>query len=170
VKRVHARRIEADLGADQRDADVDLTAHLLAGDAEHPHRHRSRRHGQRETLREAMGEDQVGDRDPHPVAALLGFRAVGVDDPHRALGQVDQEQPVGAHAAMPVAQPGRLRGGGFEGDRVVEDQVVVAERFVLEQAKGIGGAHHALHKITPMQGSFNWPAQRRVHKPACFCS
>jgi hypothetical protein len=59
--------------------------------------------GQLEFVARPVLEDGVGGRDAEPVAALLGFRPVRVEDPHAHLRQVESEQSVRAQAAIPIA-------------------------------------------------------------------
>ena len=99
-----------------------------------------------------MRQDQVSGGDAQPVAALLGFRAVGVDHPHPAARRVDQQHAVGAHTQVAITEERGRDEGGVEAARSIDDQVVVAERLVLGQEEGIKGGHDALHRITSDAG------------------
>jgi hypothetical protein len=58
-----------------------------------------------------------------------------------------------------------------DGIREVQDQVVVPERLVLDEAKTWRVTIAIWHRtrMAAMTGSFSWPAQRLIQKPACFC-
>ena len=83
----------------------------------------------------AVAQDGVAGGDAEPVPALLGLRPVGVEDAQRKAVRVEGEQPVGPHAAVAVAEPGRQLREAGDGIGEVEDQVVVPERLVLDQVK-----------------------------------
>ena len=90
---------------------------------------------------------EVAREDPQAVAALLGLRAVGVEDAHgeaairrRALDQ----DAVGADAQMPVAERAR-HGAGDLGPVRLQHEVVVAEGLVLVEAHRLGSYAAVAH-------------------------
>ena len=84
---------------------------------------------------------------------------------------------------MPVAEARQQGNHLLQVGREVEDQVVVAERLVLEE---LDGGHADPLWVNPtragappsggglkshsMQRAFAFPAQRLIYVPACFCS
>lgn len=116
------------------------------GRVEHPDRGRARDGAQHEPVRVVVVLGQVEREHPEPVAALLAFAAVGVEDPqpHRfpSLERADrvdrtEQHAVGTDPEVPVAhQPHgfrRRREGGFPR---IDHQVVVAQRLVLDEVHG----------------------------------
>ena len=117
-------------------------------------------------------------RDAQAVAALLGLGAVGVEDPNGHGPGVEGEQAIGAEAEVPVAQRRQMGHDLVEGTRQVHEQVVVAQRLILEEVylrhrrncPGIRQADRGLLRIERLMRDLTWPAQRLIHIPACFCS
>ena len=70
--------------------------------------------------------------DAQPVAALLGFGAVWVEDANAQRLGVEGEQAVRAEAAVAVAEGREQRDDLVERSGQVQDQVVVAKRLELE--------------------------------------
>ena len=84
---------------------------------------------------------QVEDRLARAVAAELGLRAVGVEDPQARdeaglVGRAEDEHAVGADAGVAVAQRGARAPGSVAAPELggLDDDVVVAERLPLLEA------------------------------------
>jgi hypothetical protein len=116
-------------------------------------------------------EDGVTGGDAQSVPALLRLGAVRVEDAERQAVGVEGQQPVGAYAQVAVAEANRQVREVADGIREVQYQVVVSERLVLDDVKRWRGTIAIWHRtrMAAMTGSFSWPAQRLIQKPACFC-
>ena len=90
-------------GAKRGPADVQLGHDLGAVSLQHADRVGSVGRGQLESVARAMVQDRMGGDDPEPIAALLGLRAVRVEDAHAHRVRVEREQAVRAEAPVPVA-------------------------------------------------------------------
>ena len=113
--------------------DVDLADDLRAVAAEHLDGVGAVDGAQLEAVGGAVLEHGVSGRDAQAVAALLGLRAVRVEDAHGHRPWIECEQPVRAEASEAVAQHGEQRHELVQRTRQVEHEVVVAEGLVLDQ-------------------------------------
>ncbi len=91
------------------------------------------RSGQLEPVAGAVLEDGVGGRDTKAVAAFLSFRAIWIEDPHAHRRWVESEEAVRTEAAIAIAQNRQQLDDPVEVTGQVENEVVVAQRLVLNE-------------------------------------
>src|SRR5207237_178576 len=162
----------------RRPADVDLAHHLGTTSLHHLDRAATVERAQLEVLARPMLHDGVGGRDAQSVPTLLRLRAVGVEDSTRHRPRVKRRQAIGAESAEPVAYHRKEGDDLVQRPGHVEQQVVVAERLVLDQVylrhrRKFSGILRPLcwfSTIESLMRDVICPAQRLTHIPACYCS
>src|SRR5258708_37054694 len=87
-------------------ADVAPAYYLGAIPIDDPDRVRPSGRAQLETFARRVLEDGVGGRDAQAVAALLGLRAIRLEDPDGHRLRVEGQQTIGAAAPVALAQCG----------------------------------------------------------------